>query len=199
MKDSIKNIVFDVGMVLIDFCWEKHCRALGFNDEVIAAFDVNMIHSKYWDMLDEGLITTQEAIDAFIESMPQYEKELEQFWAAQEGLVEEYEYSAPLVSKLQEKGYKVYLLSNYPLDMYQLHWPSFEFFKLVDGYVVSAPEKMKKPNPAIYELLCERYGLKAEECIFIDDRQENVDAAIGVGMESVLFTGYEALLKELFQ
>ena len=199
MKDSIKNIVFDVGMVLIDFCWEKHCRTLGFSDEVIAAFDVNMIHSKYWDMLDEGLVTTQEAIDAFIGSMPQYEKELEQFWAAPEGLVEEYDYSVPLISKLQEKGYKVYLLSNYPLDMYQLHWPSFEFFKLVDGYVVSAPEKMKKPNPAIYELLCERYGLKAEECIFIDDRQENVDAAIGVGMESVLFTGYEALLKELFQ
>ena len=82
--------------------------------------------------------------------------------------------------------------------MYKLHWPTFEFFKLVDGYVVSAPEKMKKPDKAIYELLCTRYALTASECIFIDDRQENVDAAIAVGMESVLFTGYDTLREVLF-
>lgn len=199
MKKSIKNVVFDVGMVLIDFCWEKHCRNLGFGDEVIAAFDVNMIRSGYWDMLDAGSITTQDAIDKFMEVMPQYKKELEQFWTTQEGFVEEYTYSAPLVRELKEKGYNVYLLSNYPLDMYKLHWPAFEFYKIVDGYVVSAPEKIKKPDPAIYNLLCERYGLKAAECMFIDDRQENVDAAIQVGMDAALFRGYEELRKILFE
>ncbi len=198
MKKSIKNVVFDVGMVLIDFCWEKHCRNLGFDDEVIAAFDVNMIRSVYWDMLDEGSITTQDAIDKFMEAMPQYKKELEQFWATQEGFVEEYAYSAPLIRELKEQGYNVYLLSNYPLDMYKLHWPSFTFYKLVDGYVVSAPEKIKKPDPAIYHLLCERYGLKAEECMFIDDRKENVDAAIKVGMNAAVFRGYEEVRKILF-
>lgn len=199
MKESIKNVVFDVGMVLIDFCWEKHCRNLGFDDGVIAAFDVNMIRSGYWDMLDAGSITTQDAIDKFMEAMPQYKKELELFWASQEGFVEEYAYSAPLVRELKEKGYKVYLLSNYPLDMYRLHWPSFEFYKIVDGYVVSAPEKIKKPDPAIYHLLCERFGLKAEECMFIDDRLENVDAAIKVGMNAVPFRGYEELRNILFE
>lgn len=198
MKDTIKNIIFDVGMVLIDFCWEKHCRSLGFSNEVIAAFDKKMIHSKYWDMLDEGSITTKEAIDKFIEAMPQYEKEIKLFWEKTEGFVQEYAYAAPLVKELQDEGYRVYLLSNYPLDMYKLHWPTFEFFKLVDGYVVSAPEKMKKPDKAIYELLCTRYALTASECIFIDDRQENVDAAIAVGMESVLFTGYDTLREVLF-
>lgn len=198
MKDTIKNIIFDVGMVLIDFCWEKHCRSLGFSNEVIAAFDKKMIHSKYWDMLDEGSITTKEAIDKFIEAIPQYEKEVKLFWKNPDGFVQEYAFAAPLVKELQDRGYRVYLLSNYPLDMYKLHWPNFEFFKLVDGYVVSAPEKMKKPDKAIYELLCARYGLTASECIFIDDRQENVDAAIAVGMESVLFTGYDTLREALF-
>ncbi|MCM1181016.1 MAG: HAD family phosphatase [Clostridium sp.] len=198
MKEGIKNVVFDVGMVLIDFCWEKHCRNLGFDDGVIAAFDVNMIRSGYWDMLDEGSITTQDAIDKFMEAMPEYKRELELFWASQEGFVEEYAYSAPLVRELKAKGYKVYLLSNYPLDMYRLHWPSFEFYKLVDGYVVSAPEKIKKPDPAIYHLLCERFGLKAEECMFIDDRQENVDTAVKVGMEAAVFTGYGKLREILF-
>lgn len=198
MKDTIKNIIFDVGMVLIDFCWEKHCRNLGFSDEVIKVFDEKMIHSDYWDMLDEGTITTQDAIAGFNKEMPQYKEELERFWASQEGFVEEYAYSAPLIKKLQEMGYHVYLLSNYPLDMYKLHWPTFTFFPLVDGYVVSAPERIKKPDLAIYELLLERYGLKAGECIFIDDRQENVDAAIQAGMEGILFAGYEALEKVIF-
>jgi putative hydrolase of the HAD superfamily len=198
MKDTIKNVVFDVGMVLIDFCWEKCCRNLGLKDEVIAAFDVNMIHSPYWDMLDEGTIETKDAIEKFVEAMPNYEKEIRQFWGKPEDFVEEYPYSAPIVRELHEKGYKVYLLSNYPLDMYKLHWPTFEFYGLVDGYVVSAPEKIKKPDPAIYKLLCDRYGLKPEECLFVDDRQVNVDAAIGCGMESVVFTGYEELRKVLF-
>lgn len=197
MKDTIKNIVFDVGMVLIDFCWEKHCKNLGFSNEVITAFDKNMIHSVYWDMLDEGTITTQDAIDVFMKKMPQYKKELDAFWSTQEGFVDEYEYAAPLVEELQEKGYRVYLLSNYPLDMYNLHWPTFKFYSHVNGYVVSALEKMKKPDLAIYKLLCDRYGLEPSECIFVDDRQENVDAAMSAGMDAVLFTGYEPLRKVL--
>lgn len=56
MDTNIHNIVFDVGMVLIDFCWEKHCRRLGFDEAVIRAFDTGMINSRYWSMLDEGLI-----------------------------------------------------------------------------------------------------------------------------------------------
>lgn len=198
MKDTIKNVVFDVGMVLIDFCWEKHCRNLGFSNDVIAAFDKNMIHSVYWDMLDEGTITTRDAIDRFLEKMPQYKKEIDVFWSTQEGFVDEYEYSAPLVEELQERGYKVYLLSNYPLDMYKIQWPSFSFFSRVNGYVVSALEKLKKPDLAIYKLLCDRYELEPSECIFVDDRQENVDAAMRAGMEAVLFTGYDSLRKVLF-
>ncbi len=193
MDANIYNIVFDVGMVLIDFCWEKHCRRLGFDEAVIQAFDVNMIHSQYWSMLDEGLLEEEEAISQFLKCMPSYQKEIMKFWEQPEYFVEEYDYAAPMISRLKNLGYHVYLLSNYPYNLYKIHWPSFEFYSLVDGYVVSAAEKLKKPNPAIYKLLCNRYQLKPKECLFIDDRQDNVEAAIQVGMKAVLFEGYESL------
>lgn len=193
MDANIYNIVFDVGMVLIDFCWEKHCRRLGFDEAVIHAFDVNMIHSQYWSMLDEGLLEEEEAISQFLKCMPSYQKEIMKFWEQPEYFVEEYDYAAPMISRLKNLGYHVYLLSNYPYNLYKIHWPSFEFYSMVDGYVVSAAEKLRKPNPAIYKLLCNRYQLKPKECLFIDDRQDNVEAAMQVGMKAVLFEGYESL------
>ena len=197
ISSNIKNIVFDVGMVLIDFCWVQHCRNLGFGEEIIQAFDKYMISSDYWEQMDEGLIQEKEAITHFIEAMPHYKEEIQLFWKHPEGFVEEYTYAAPMIQQLQQKGYKVYLLSNYPLGMYQIHWPTFSFFKMVDGYIVSAQECMKKPDERIYRLLCERYRLKAEECLFVDDRQVNVEAAIAIGMESVLFEDYEKLASYL--
>lgn len=193
MDNNIRNIIFDVGMVLIDFCWEKYCRNLGFDETVIQEFGKNMISSVYWDMLDEGIIEQQDAIQEFVKRMPQYKQEIEIFWENPEGLVEEYNFAAPMISRLKDKGYYVYLLSNYPINMYELHWPAFSFSTMVDGYVVSAFEKLKKPDLAIYRLLCERYNLKAEECLFVDDRQVNVDAARMVGMQSLLFTDFETI------
>lgn len=193
MDKNIKNIVFDVGMVLIDFCWVQHCKNLGFSEKVIDCFDKNMISSEYWDKMDEGIIVEADAIREFMKAMPQYKEEIETFWKEPEGFVQEYSYATPMIQQLKQKGYKVYLLSNYPLGMYQVHWPTFSFFSEVDGYIVSALERMKKPDKRIYKLLCERYHLNAEECFFIDDRQVNVDAAIEVGMKSVLFEEYEKL------
>lgn len=197
MDKNIKNIVFDVGMVLIDFCWKQHCKNLGFDDVIIESFDKNMISSECWDKLDEGTIREEDAIQAFIDAMPQYKEQIETFWKYPEGFVQEYSYATPMIQALKQKGYKVYLLSNYPLGMYQVHWPTFSFFSEVDGYIVSAQECMKKPDERIYRLLCDRYQLKAEECLFIDDRQINVDAAISIGMQSVLFENYEKLANDL--
>lgn len=197
MDSSIHNIIFDVGMVLVDFNWEKYCRRLGFDEAVIRAFDTGMVNSRYWSMLDEGLIEEEEAISQFLKDMPSYRKEIMKFWEEPEHLVEEYDYAAPMISSLKDLGYHVYLLSNYPYNLYKLHWPSFKFYSMVDGYVVSAAVKLKKPNPAIYKLLCNRYQLKPEECLFIDDRQDNVEAAIQIGMKAVLFEGYEPLKEYL--
>lgn len=187
MEQTVKNVVFDVGNVLIDFCWEKTCEMLHFPKDVIKAFEKNMVLTDIWDRLDEGTILLEDAIHCFIQNMPRYEQEIYLFWQHADSFVEEYEYSYEMIKELKEKGYCVYLLSNYPLDMYQIHWHTFHFFELVDGYIVSAVEKMRKPDLRIYRLLCERYELDAKQCVFFDDRQENVDAAIQIGMQGRLF------------
>ena len=64
----------------------------------------------------------------------------------------------------------------------------------MDGMVISSREKISKPEPAIYQLLCSRYGLKPEECVFIDDRPVNAEAARRVGMQAIVYTGMESLL-----
>ena len=195
MDNKIKNIVFDVGMVLIDFCWEKPCRDMGFSDEIIKAFEKNMITSQYWHKLDEGSMTEDEAIVRFKEIMPEYTEEIDRFFSVPESFVKEYDYAAPYIDELHDRGYYVYLLSNYPLHMYELHWPTFKFFSKVDGYIVSSVEKLCKPNPEIYHCLCDRYHLNPEECLFIDDRDDNVETAVSIGMTGHVFKG-EAKLKE---
>lgn len=197
MDKKYENLIFDVGNVLIDFCWKKTCAMLNFSEEIVAAFEKNMVLTDDWNMLDEGTITQEEAIQIFISRIPQYEKEIRLFWENANTFVEEYEYSHDLIKGLKEQGYKVYLLSNYPEEMYQLHWPNFQFFKLVDGFVVSALEKMRKPDIRIYQLMCERYHLEPESCLFFDDRMDNVEAARKAGMNGELFVGPETVEKSL--
>lgn len=196
MEQQIKNVVFDVGNVLIDFCWKKTCEMLSFSPEIVDAFEKYMVMSDIWGQLDEGIISQKDAIDYFIRRMPEYEKEILLFWEHADTFVEEYDYSYDMIKELKEKGYGVYLLSNYPLEMYQLHWHTFRFFSLVDGYIVSAVERLKKPDVRIYRLLCDRYQLDAAQCLFFDDRQDNVDAAIAAGMQAVLFTGKESVTEQ---
>ena len=185
MGQTVSNVIFDVGNVLIDFCWEKTCEMLHFSRDIIDAFEKNMILTDVWDMLDEGTISLEHAILRFIEAMPQYEKEVRLFWEHADTFVEEYDYAFELIKELKEKGYKVYLLSNYPLDMYKLHWPTFRFFELVDGYIVSAVEKLRKPDIRIYKLLCERYGLEPSVC--------EIFQTVAGGMQGILFESDETV------
>ena len=76
-----------------------------------------------------------------------------------------------------------------------MHWPRFKFLPIADGLFISGYEKITKPDPEIYRLLESRFGIKLEECLFVDDRQVNIDGAEAVGMQAVLFTGYDDIVK----
>ena len=196
----IKNIIFDVGGVLIDFRYEDYMlNDLGFSEETTEYLSIHMVNSATWAELDRGVISQEEAVNIFKENLPDYKAEIDLFWSMPEKLVTEYPYSEPLFKSLKEAGYNVYILSNYPEKMYELHWPTFDFVKKADGLVVSALEKMTKPDEKIYRLLLDRFGLKAEECVFIDDREVNVSAAKAMGIHGILFKNYEQAVKELYK
>ena len=193
----IKNIVFDIGNVLAAFRWRDYIKELGFNDEaewqpggkawrLAAATTKNAL----WREVDRGVMPLDDIITAMIATDPEMEDAIRLFFADRRRLVMEYDYSAGWISELKSRGYKVYLLSNYSEDHYEYISTHFKFFGLEDGRVISWQEKVLKPDARIYNILLDRYGLEASECVFLDDTSENIDGAVAVGMQGIVFKDY---------
>ncbi|MBR6222045.1 MAG: HAD-IA family hydrolase [Lachnospiraceae bacterium] len=188
----IKNIIFDVGNVLIDFCWKKLMISLGFSDEIIKALGSRMVCSPYWNELDLNEKDEHEVVETFKKEIPEYAKEIDEFFGHMEGLVEVYPGSAPWIKSLKDRGFNVYLLSNYPERAWKIHEKGqFDFIEYVDGAVVSYEYKLTKPDRRIYQTLLDKYSLDPSECIFLDDKPENVEAARNLGIKSILVRNQE--------
>ena len=193
----IKNVVFDVGNVMVHFRYREYMADLGFDKDTVDFFEKNIIRGSYWKLMDNGLVDDGKAEEYFIEQYPQYEKEMRLFWAHIEDIMEEFDYSEGLVKELKAKGLGVYALSNYPDKLSDLHWPTFKFLKEMDGYVISAKVKLLKPGEEIYRCLADKYGIKLEESVFVDDTAVNVEAAEALGMKGIVFKGIDDLKNEL--
>ncbi len=189
----IRNFVFDVGDVLIEFRYRDYMRDLGFSEQAVQDLSEKMVLTEYWHEMDLGIHSETDAVKDFSLILPEYRDEIRRFWECPDELVREYPYAAPMLKELKDRGFGVYILSNYPKEMAERHWPGFQFMKYTDGHIISAFEKMCKPDLCIYRLLLERFRLDPAECLFIDDRQGNVDGAGKAGMEALLFTGYDSL------
>ena len=109
----------------------------------------------------------------------------------------EIEGMADILRRLKEAGYGIYGLTNWSSETFPLVKDKYPIFGLLDGMVVSGEEHLLKPDAAIYKCLLERYGLQAEESLFVDDNADNVAGARNVGMEAVQFTSAEELEREL--
>ncbi len=197
----IKNIVFDIGNVLAKFRWEDYIRYdLGYSEEIVKTFGERFIVHPLWDEFDLGVRDTEEIIADMKATVPEYPEEVNAFFDGLVDIIGTYPYSRRWILELKERGYHVYLLSNYPSSTFLLHQKErFDFTDVVDGMVISAFEKIAKPDPKIYRLLMDRYQLNAEECVFLDDRQVNIDAAVAIGMQGILFTEYEEARMQLEQ
>lgn len=196
----IKNIVFDVGGVLVDFCYMEYMRKLGFPEEVCKEFESDIILSQLWNDMDKGVLLMDEAKIKFKARLREMyrpcDREVDLFVENIKGIVKEYDYAEPLLQRLKDSGYKVYILSNYPKDLSDLHWKDFKFLPVADGYIISAYERIVKPDEKIYRLLTERFGVNLSESVFIDDRQINIDAAEKLGMQAILFRDHDTLISE---
>lgn len=193
----IKNILLDIGNVLAEFRWRGLMEDLGFSEDTIIALRNNVIRSPLWKELDRGVMDIYSVVDLFKQHNPEYAKEIEAFFHNAEGLVEQFEYTEDFVKELKAKGYKVYILSNYPGHIFSIHEKKFTFLPHVDGKVISGYVKMIKPEPEIYHYLLDTYGLKPEECVFIDDLKENIHSAVSLGIAGIVFTSYEQVREEL--
>ncbi len=195
----IKNIVFDIGDVLVKFMPEASVRYIGVDETEVNDVLAATVGSRWWAELDRGVMDEEEVIGKMIEESPKYKDAIRKFFDdGKEMLVEAFDYSEKWIESIKSRGYKVYLLSNYPRSYFLLHSEKkMPFVKNVDGKIVSAFVKTVKPEPEIYKILIDTYSLNPNECVFIDDRAENVEGAVNAGMFGIVFENYEDAAQKL--
>lgn len=193
----IKNVILDVGNVLVDYCWEKHLASFGFPADIAERVAKATALSEDWEEYDRGVLTDAEVLNRFIENDPGVEKEIRMYVENLSGVIEVYPYAEEWIRAMKAKGIHVYILSNYGSKCYHDCGSKMDFTKLVDGAVFSWREKVIKPDDAIYQLILRRYQLAAGECVFFDDRKVNVEGARRNGILGIVFENYEQAKQEL--
>ena len=183
----IKNIVFDVGKVLVDFDWQSLFDALGFSPEAYEEVAKATVQSELWNEFDRSKMADEEILEGFLEHAPGRRNGVMLFWDNIGSCIRRYDYAFPWIRSLQERGYGVYLLSNYPRRIYSQSIEELAFVEIVDGAVFSYEVQYTKPEREIYEALLRKYGLNPTECVFIDDNRANIVAANELGMATIHF------------
>lgn len=192
----MKSIIFDIGSVLIGYRWRDMCLEAGWDEEKAEKIGGGFFDSPLWPDFDAGLVSTEELIKNIVREDPGLEEDARWFIGSGKKMVVERPKIWNLMRKLKEKGYGIYVLSNYSDELFALHTEGLPFWELVDGGVISYQIHQIKPDPPIYRHLMEKYQLKPEECIFFDDRAENTESARKLGMQAVTVEdGSEELLE----
>ena len=186
---KIRNVVFDLGGVLVDF-WPEHCMdELGFSEKAKEAFR-KAVFSGLWESCDRIPYEDAEVRALFKAHVPGFEEEVDRLWDNVFLITHERSYTYGWLTELKDTGLHLYVLSNYGKQAFEVNSKTYDFWELIDGKLISYEVEKIKPDHEIYRILCERYALKPEESVFIDDRKINVDAAKALGFEGVVFTGY---------
>ena len=198
MTKLIKNIIFDIGNVLVDFRWRQVYESFGLKDEDIEKLADATVRHQAWVDLDQGIISTEEAEAEYIKAAPEYREYIERIYPDMTPMLVQFEYALSWIQELKERGYKIYILSNWSHPAYEACKDNaLNFLPLADGVVFSYKEFAVKPDRKIYEILCNRYDINPEEAVFLDDSAPNISAARAYGLHGIHFTSYEQAKAEL--
>lgn len=191
------NIVFDLGMVLIE--WDpRHLYRKVFDDpERMEWFLQHVCHGE-WNLEQDRGRSFDEGVAEAILRFPDHAREIALYrdrWM--EMIPGAISGSVDILHELHQKGVPLYAITNWNGDTFRATRQRFQFLDLFRDIVVSGDEKLLKPEPAIFELLARRNGLSLTDSLFIDDSLKNVKGAEAVGMKGHHFTGPDSLQAEL--
>lgn len=193
----IKNIVFDFGMVLVNYDFQQFLNKLFDNQAELEMF-AKVVLSKQWNsLLDKEDKPFGEYMEDLKKLYPQYVDQFDAFnYRFQEIILGEVPGMYEVLADLKCRGYKLYGLTNWSSKVYDTI-NSYEIFKLLDGQVISSEEHLLKPYPEIYQVLLDRFQLKPEETLFTDDRAENIEGGRAVGIDGIVFQNTQQFSQEL--
>ena len=193
----IKNIVFDLGNVLISFKPSQFFDNKNYPESLKAKILPDIFGSKEWLMLDNGDINTTEAIDSISLKSSLKREEIAHIFNLRREMMYPIDLNVRLLPELRKEGFKLYFLSNFPIDIFEEIKTGYYFFRYFDGGIISSEVKFSKPDRRIYEILLEKYFLTAVETLFIDDIEINVRTAEELGMRGLVTYGSEEISKVL--
>jgi len=197
----IKNLIYDFGKVLVDYDFDHVVDDFFPNDEQGKADEREFLSiigdPAFVRRCDLELIPFDELVREQQEKYPKYRRQFKLFQERYlEFMTGEIEGMRDYMQELKDRGYRLFGLSNWGTTVLGVI-DKYEIFRLLEGSVISYQLKIVKPDPEIYQALLERYNLKAEECVFADDKLENIEGAKRVGMHGILFSNMEQYKREL--
>lgn len=193
----IKNIILDIGDVLVKSNYHDYFLNKGYDEETACLLEKATFFTPVWKELDRGVWSFEEIIEGFVKNAPELETELRSVFDHMKNFITVYPYATEWITEMRKSGLKVYCLSNISDKICCDCAKELEFLEQTDGYVLSYQEQLIKPDPAIYKLLLDRYGLAAEECIFIDDIEVNVTAAEKLGIHGIVFKNQQQTMADV--
>ena len=195
---KITTIIFDLGGVLIDwnpaYVFEKLIE-----DETKRAYFFENICTPDWNEEQDAGRSIKEANEILIAKHPEWQEHIEAYYGRWEemlgGPIDE---TVEIFKQLKATGrYKFYALTNWSAELFPIALSRYDFLHWFDGRLVSGEEKMRKPFPEFFQLLLDRFNIKKEEALFIDDNLRNAEAAEKFGFETIRFISPAQLRDEL--
>ena len=192
-----KNIIFDFGNVLVQWHPEVVYGEY-FGDEAKAWWFLRHVADMDFRQRIDAGESMEDCIREKQAQYPEYEQAVELYRSKwREMLTDEVPGMREVISELRARNYEIFGLTNWSMETFPEARAHFGILQMIDRYVVSGAEGLVKPDPRLFQVLLDRYGLKSEDCSFVDDNPDNVAAAKGMGMQGILFTNAETLRKEL--
>ncbi len=193
----ITTIIFDIGNVLTVYSWREHIASFGYDEAMIERIADATVRSPIWNENDRGVWTEEEVLQGLIDNDPEIADDICRILKNVSTIVTRCDYAIPWIQDLKKKGYRTLYLSNFSKKAGDECADALDFLPYLDGGILSYQDKLIKPMPEIYQLLIERYGLIPEECVFLDDVEQNVEAAKKFGIHTVLFRNQAQANEEL--
>ena len=196
---NIKNVIFDLGGVLIDWNPDKVYKSVFKNNLEKMEYFYAKICTQNWNENQDAGYSMAKATEERVALFPEYEKEIRMFYGRWDDMLgDQIQGTVDILKELSDDpNYKVVALTNWSHETFPKAIAKFSFLQWFEGILVSGEEKTRKPFPKIYELTLSKFNLKAEESLFIDDNLRNIQAARKFGIHSIHFQSPEQLNKEL--